>query len=178
MIMKKMVPVFLAAGLVLIGFQNCSQSTSGESSLSNSSSSLKIEDPVLAEALSIDIMTQQNQSVSLDLKTGEMKQDLSGVVVKKCLPDSVRAEILDVLQNSNLCEYPAPASESICLQVYSPAYAEIFWTDKAVKVGEMYSSCHKDIDLCGQDSQLLRGLLRNVVSRWNEWSCDFKIVSK
>ena len=176
--MKKYVPVLVASGILLLSFQNCSQQQASLQAGANTPAQTKIEDPVLSQAQSLDILTQEDQKVSLDLRTGELTQDVSGQVVKKCLPESMRAEILDVLANSNLCETPDPGPEVLCAQIYGAPYSEIHWADKSIKVGEVMSSCHKDVDLCGQDGKLLRGLLRDVVSRWNEWSCDFKVVSK
>ena len=176
--MKKYVPVLVASGILLLSFQNCSQRQASLQASATTPAQTKIEDPVLSQAQSLDILTQGDQKISLNLKSGELLQDVSGNVVKKCLPDSVRAEILDVLANSNLCETKEPGPEMLCAQIYSAPYSEIHWADKSVKVGEAFSSCHKDVDLCGQDGMLLRGLLRDVVSRWSEWSCDFKVVSQ
>ena len=176
--MKKYLPVLVASGILLLSFQNCSQQAASLQTGASAATQTKIEDPVLSQAQSIDILTQDDQKVSLDLKTGELSQEVLGMVEKRCLPESMRAEILDVLANSNLCETPEPGPEVLCAQIYAPAYSEIHWADKSIKVGEVMSSCHKDVDLCGTDGRLLRGLLRDVVSRWNDWSCDFKVVSK
>ncbi len=176
--MKKYIPVMIASGVLLLSFQNCAQNQAEILSPSSGISQNKIEDPVLSQAQSIDILTQNDQKISLSLETGELVQDERGNIVKKCLPDSIRAEILDLLANSNLCETPEPGPEVACAQVYSAPYSEIHWSDKSIKVGEAVSSCHKDLDLCGQDGMLLRGLLKDVVARWSEWSCDFKVVSR
>ena len=176
--MKKYLPVLVASGILLLSFQNCSQHKSSLQTDSSTPTQNKIEDPVLSQADSLDILTQGDQRVSLNLKTGELVQDSSGILVKKCLPESIRAEILDILANSNLCETPQPGPEILCAQIYSAPYSEFHWADKSIKVGEAFSSCQKDVDLCGQDGKLLRGILRDVVSRWDEWSCDFKVVAK
>jgi hypothetical protein len=176
--MKKYMPVLVASGILLLSFQNCSQKGSNLQAGSNTPAQTKIEDPVLSQAQSLDILTQGDQHVSLNLQTGELVQNVGGVEVKKCLPVSMQAEILDVLASSNLCESAQPGPDMLCAQIYSAPYGEIHWADKSVIVGEAYSSCHKGVDLCGQDGMLLRGLLRDVVSRWNEWSCDFKVVAQ
>ena len=176
--MKKFVPILVSCGVLLFGFQNCSQqSINKNENAASVTPSTKIEDPALSKAESVDILTQQNQTVSLDLKTGRMSEVNSGVSEVRCLPDSVRAEVLDVLNSSNLCEFQEPGPDQLCAEVYSAPYAEIHWSDKQIKVGEMFSSCHKDIDLCGNDGKLLRGILKDIVSRWSEWSCDFKVVT-
>jgi hypothetical protein len=175
--MKKFLPVLIGSGILLLSFQNCSQNSElFANGNSTSPPQTKIEDPVLSQAQSLDILTQNDQRVSLNLKTGELVQDSNGNLVKKCLPDSIRAEISDILANSNLCE-PEDRSDVMCAQIYAAPYSEIHWADKSIKVGEIFSSCHKDVDLCGNDGKLLRGILKDVVARWNEWSCDFKVVS-
>lgn len=176
--MKKYIPVLVASGVLLFGFQNCSQQQANLLTDASPISQNKIEDPVLSQAESLDILTQGDKKVSLNLQTGELVQEAEGLLEKKCLPDSIRAEILDLLAASNLCETPDPGPDMACAQVYSAPYSEIHWADKSVKVGEAISSCHKDVDLCGQDGMLLRGMLKDVVARWSEWSCDFKVVSK
>ncbi len=176
---KKYLPVLVASTILLLSFQNCSQQNSETVISGIPASQTKIDDPILSKAQSLDILTQvEDQKVSLNLETGELTQNIQGSEVKKCLPDSIRGEILDLLSNSNLCETQEPAPEVACAQIYSAPYSELHWADKSLKIGEAFSSCHKDIDLCGQDGMLLRGLLRDVVSRWSEWSCDFKVVVK
>lgn len=176
--MKKYIPVLIASGILMLSFQNCSQQKTESENSESAVPQSKIEDPTLAKAQSVDILTQNNQKVSLNLKTGELLQDDQGQIVKKCLSESMRGQIQDLLVNSNLCEFPEPGPDMVCAQVYSAPYGEIHWLDKSIKVGEAFSSCHKDIDLCGNDGKILRGLLRDVLTRWDEWSCDFKIVSK
>lgn len=175
--MKKIVPVLVASGILLLSFQNCSQQQLNAVDNEAGVPATKIEDPVLSQAQSLDILTQSDQKISLNLVSGELLQEDKGVVVRKCLSESMRAQIQDVLSNSNLCEFEQPAADMACAQVYSAPYSEIHWLDKSIKVGEARSSCHKDVDLCGNDGKLLRGLLKDVISRWSEWSCDFKIVS-
>lgn len=176
--MKKYLPMLVASGVLMFSFQNCSQQQSNLLADANSASQTKINDPVLSQAQSIDIFTQADQKVSLNLATGELAQMSAGSMQRKCLPDSIRGEIQDILANSNLCETQEPSVGMACAQIYAPAYSELHWADKSIKVGEAFSSCHKDVDLCGQDGMLLRGILRDVVSRWDEWSCDFRDVSQ
>lgn len=176
--MKKYVPVIAACGVLLFGFQNCSEQP-GENLAASSQPSTKVEDPVLSQASSLDILTSSDdQKITLDLKSGELRQISSNGMVKKCLSEAMRGQISDLLNNSNLCLFEEPGPEMACAQVYSPPYSEIHWPTKSVKVGEAISSCQKNVDLCGQDGKILRSLLRDVVSRWSEWSCDFQVVQK
>lgn len=177
--MKKYLPVLVASGVLLLSFQNCAQQSPGlQSESSEGLIQNKIEDPVLAQAQSLDILTQGDQRISLNLHTGELIQEVEGIQMKKCLSESLRGQIQDLLANSDLCEPQEPTPDMACAQVYSAPYSEIHWSDKSVKVGEAFSSCHKDIDLCGQDGKILKGLLKDVLNRWNEWSCDFKVVAR
>ena len=176
--MKKYVPVIAACGVLLFGFQNCSEQPS-ENSATSSLPSTKVEDPVLSQASTLDILTaSEDQKITLDLKTGELRQISDSGMVKKCLSEAMKGQILDLLNNSNLCLFEEPGPEIACAQVYTPAYSEIHWPDKSVQVGEAISSCQKNVDLCGQDGKILRSLLRDVVTRWSEWSCDFQVVQK
>lgn len=177
--MKRLLPPVIGSLVLLLSFQNCHQNSALQSSSANAAQQTKIEDPDLKMAQSLDILTQsENRKVSLDLMTGKLvQQDLqTGTREEKCLSESMRSAINDLLSNSSLCEFK-PNEEPICAQVYGFPYADIHWGNKSVVVGESQSSCHKGPDLCGQDGLLLRGLLRDVVARWSEWSCDFKVVA-
>ncbi len=178
--MKKYLPVLVISGVLLVTFQNCSRQSINSGAGTDSSASLpqsKIADPTLAQAESLDILTQSDDVVNLNLTSGEMIQNVQGVLVKKCLSEDELGKLQDLLSNSQLCQFDPPGPDVLCAQVYSSPYSEIHWTDKSVKVGEAYSSCQKNIDLCGNDGLLLRSLLKDILTRWNEWSCDFKVVS-
>jgi hypothetical protein len=176
--MKRYWPGLVAAGMLLLSFQNCSEQSGKNHSSTNVLPQTKVQDPSLAQATHVDILTRdESQRISLDLRTGEMTQKSQvGAVDRKCLSESMRAQILDLMNNSDLCQFEEPGPAVACAMVYSAPYSEIHWPDKSIKVGEARSSCQKDIDLCGQDGKILRGLLRDVVTRWSEWSCDFKAL--
>jgi hypothetical protein len=176
--MKKYLPVLVASGVLLFSFQNCSQQKAMSSSNSTEAPQSKIEDPILAQAQSLDILTQnQDDTINVNLSTGQMTQNVQGTIITKCLSDSVRGQINDLLVNSALCDFPEPGPDVACAQVYSAPYSDIHWADKDVKVGEAFSSCQKNVDLCGNDGVLLRGILKTIVSNWNSYSCDFQVVS-
>lgn len=174
--MKRLVSVCAGLFVIACGFQNCSQSGSHAPNSPLATVQNKIEDPDLKMAEALDILTQSEaQNIRLNLVSGEMTQSSSAGTVKKCLSEGMVSAIQDVIQNSSLCEFKA-AEGNLCALVYSHAYANIHWSDKSVKVGESESSCVKGPDLCDQDGRTLRGLLRDVVTRWDEWSCDFKTL--
>lgn len=171
--MKRQLSVIVGFIVLVFGFQNCNQS--GESSTSPiSTQQTKIENPDLKVAESLEILTQtDNQTLMLNLASGELIQSSLNGTVKKCVSEGMMSAINDVLQNSSLCEFK-PAEGELCAHVYGYPYANINWSDMTVKVGESQSSCHKGPDLCGNDGRVLRGLLRDIVNRWDEWSCDFQ----
>lgn len=176
--MKRLIALFAGFGILVFGFQNCSQNSVDTTAqfVVPSSTQTKIEDPDLKVAKSIDILTQSaDEKISLDLVTGKILQVTSSSSVEKCLSDSMRAMIQDLIQNSSLCEF-RPAQNQLCAHVYVHPYADIHWDEKSVSVGENMSSCHKGPDLCGQDGKILQGLLRDVIGRWDEWSCDFRVL--
>jgi len=172
--MKRLIAVLVGMSIVMFGFQNCSQQPASLSAdeLAGSKQA-KIEDPDLKIAKTIDIHTQmEGQVVNLDLATGKL---ISGSA-ERCLSESMLGEINDLVRNSSLCVFEVPEEEMMCAQVYMPAYANIHWSDMSVKVGEAFDSCNRGPDLCGQDGKTLRGLLRDVVSRFDEFSCDFQAL--
>lgn len=173
--MKRLVAVLVGLSILMFGFQNCSQQPSPLSAdqLAGGKQA-KIEDPDLKVAKSLDILTQvEGQVVSLNLSSGQ----LTSGSVQRCLSESTLSAINDLIRNSSLCEFQADVSEDMaCAQVYTPAYANIHWSDKSVKVGEAMDSCHRNTDLCGQDGRTLRGLLRDIVTRFDEFSCDFQAL--
>lgn len=173
--MKRLVAVLVGMSILMFGFQNCSQQpTALDHNELAGSRQAKIEDPDLKIARSIDILTQSDgQVVNLDLATGR----LTSGSVERCLSESALGEINDLVRNSSLCVFESTATEDMmCAQVYMPAYANIHWPDMSVKVGEATDSCNRGPDLCGQDGKTLRGLLRDVVTRFDEYSCDFQAL--
>ncbi len=176
--MKKLLSVIAGFSVLVFGFQNCSQqgSSPDESLIPSSTVQSKIEDPDLKEAQVIEIFTLSPQEkISLNLGSGQLIQTSPAGSVEKCLSEPMRAAVLELLNSSSLCEFQ-PAEDALCAHVYSYPYAEIHWSQKSVKVGERVSSCHKGPDLCGQDGNILRGLLANIISRWDQWSCDFEAL--
>ncbi|MFN8791993.1 MAG: hypothetical protein ACK5Y2_11115 [Bdellovibrionales bacterium] len=172
--MKTQVAAAVGFLVLMFGFQNCSQSGSESQNSSVPTQQAKIEDPNLKSLQSLEILTTaEGQSVSLNIMTGELVQKGAMGTVRKCLSAERLATIQDLLQKSSLCEFE-PAEGELCAHVYGYPYAILQWPDIQVQVGESHSSCHKGPDLCGQDGKLLRGLLRDVIARWSEWSCDFQ----
>lgn len=173
--MKRLVAVLVGLSILMFGFQNCSQQPSplSDDQLAGGQQS-KVEDPDLKVAQSIDILTQaEDQVVNLNLSTGR----LTAGSVQRCLSESMLSAINDLVRNSSLCEFKTEVTEDMmCAQVYMPAYATINWANMSVSVGEALDSCHREMDLCGQDGRTLRGLLRDVVSRFDEFSCDFQAL--
>lgn len=180
--MNKWIPVSIGGLFVLLSFQNCSQSGSSAQLDTNTPQQTKIEDPDLKQALNIDILTLDDSiKINLDLRSGSLTQMnlTTGQSVVKCLSSSMVGTINDLMQASSLCE-SKPLSENkdlVCAQVYGYPYAQLNWSGKFQKIGEYQDSCHRGPDLCGQDGNILRGLLRDVVARWDEWSCDFQEVT-
>lgn len=172
--MKKQVATAVGFLVLVFGFQNCSQSSSESQSALMPTQQTKIEDPNLKSVQSLEILTTaEGQSVSLDVRTGELIQKGAMGTVRRCLSAERLATIQNLLQSSSLCEFE-PAEGELCAHVYGYPYAVLQWPDIQIQVGESHSSCHKGPDLCGQDGKLLRGLLRDVIARWGEWSCDFQ----
>lgn len=180
--MNKWIPLSIGGFFVLLSFQNCSQSGSSAGVDTNTPRQSKIEDPDLKQAQNIDILTLDDSiKINLDLSSGRLTQMnlTTGQSVVKCLSSSMVGTINDLMNASSLCESKPPVTgeDIACAQVYGYPYAQLNWSDKSQKVGEYTDSCNRGPDLCGQDGNILRGLLRDVVARWDEWSCDFEEVS-
>lgn len=175
--MKRLVAVLVGFGILMFGFQNCSQQPGSASTsyLTNVQQS-KVEDPNPASAVSIDILTQsESRQIKLDLNSGKLTQTSDSASEVKCLSESQLAAIRDLMENSSLCEFQ-PKADEMCAQIYTSPYANIHWSDKSIQVGEAVSSCQKAPDLCGQDGKTLRGLLKDVIERWGQLSCDFQAL--
>jgi len=179
--MNKWIPVIAGGLFVLVSFQNCSfESNQNQDTLAPIQS--KIEDPDLRQASQIQILTLDDSiEISLDLMSGNLQQhnQVTNQVVRRCLSSSMLGTINDLMQASSLCESrPSVAdADRVCAQVYTPAYASLLWSNGTMQnVGESQNSCERGPDLCGQDGAILRGLLRDIVARWDEWSCDFEVL--
>lgn len=178
--MNKWIPVVAGGLFVLVSFQNCSPEGMSQNQATLTPAQKKIEDPDLKNASLIQIHTMDDSvELNLNLSTGDLMQrnKVTGQSVNRCLSSSMLGTINDLMLASSLCESQAAFQDAdrVCAQVYIPAYASIIWSNGTQqKVGESQSSCEKGPDLCGQDGALLRGLLRDVVARSSEWSCDFE----
>lgn len=180
--MNKWIPVIAGGLFVLVSFQNCSPEGTSQNQDTLTPTQTKIEDPDLKKASLLQIQTMDDSvELSLDLSTGDLLQrnKVTGQSVSRCLSSSMLGTINDLMQASSLCESKPSIQDAdrVCAQVYMPAYASILWSNGTKQdVGESQNSCEKGPDLCGQDGAILRGLLRDVVARWSEWSCDFQTL--
>lgn len=181
--MKPWIPVAVGGLVVLLSFQNCSAPHSEQSLNQVNPPTQKIDELILSEAESIHINPNElGQEAFLDLSSGRVtKMDRqTGMSEARCLSEAMVAAIQDVLHSSQVCEpvEPAQNSQVVCAQVYTMPYARINWIDKQVELlGEAKSSCQKGADLCENRGPILKSLLNEVLNRWDEWSCDFKVVS-
>lgn len=180
--MNKWVPVIAGGLFVLVSFQNCSPEGMSQNQDTLAPTQTKIEDPDLKNATLVQIHTMDDSvELTLNLSTGDLLQrnKITGQSVNRCLSSSMLGTINDLMQASSLCESKSTVQDAdqVCAQVYTPAYASLLWSNGTQQnVGESQNSCEKGPDLCGQDGALLRGLLRDVVARSSEWSCDFQTL--
>lgn len=180
--MNKWVPVLAGGLFVLVSFQNCSPESSSQNQDTLTPQQSKIEDPDVKQASLIQIHTMDDSiELNLDLSNGNLIQRnrVTNQTVNRCLSSSMIGTINDLLQSSQLCESTATVQDSdrMCAQVYTPAYASLLWSNGTLQsIGESLNSCERGPDLCGQDGAILRGLLRDIVARWDEWSCDFQAL--
>ena len=180
--MNKWIPVIAGGLFVLVSFQNCSPEGSSQNKDTLYPTQSKVEDPDLKKATGIEILTLDDSvELTLDLASGDLVQrnKVTGQSVTRCLSASMLGTLNDLMHASSLCESKSSVddSDNVCAQVYMPAYAAIIWSNGAQQnIGESLNSCEKGLDLCGQDSAILRGLLRDIVARSSEWSCDFETL--
>lgn len=181
--MKPWIPVAVGGLVIMLSFQNCSAPKNSQELLEADVPTQKIEELVLSEAESIHIMASDvNNEAFLDLTSGKVTKlnRETGVADVRCLSESMLASIKDVLNSSQVCEPVNTPQDSqlVCAQIYTMPYARLNWVDQNVELlGESKSACQKGADLCENRGAILKSLLQEVMNRWSEWSCDFKVVS-
>ncbi|HEY8272783.1 MAG TPA: hypothetical protein VIG33_17955 [Pseudobdellovibrionaceae bacterium] len=192
---------------LIIGFQNCSPhqftDVNNSNALSNPAevtpaekvdvSQTEIveipESPYLESLLQSDIIainptsTFASHHLTINVKTGvvhvmdQNNETLAGI--QYCLSSSDVNELQTILTSSKLCENQAIIDEQTnCTANYQFPYARLQVLDTKISLGESTSGCHKGPDLCGEQRDLLQGLIAHIQGDLASKKCEFQVVQQ
>ncbi|MFZ3228784.1 MAG: hypothetical protein WA160_01170 [Pseudobdellovibrio sp.] len=185
------------AGLmVLLSFQNCQKaphqdeiSNSVATSVTGASTTNKIN---LSEqqVSSVDLLIQEvqtlvknertfsvvvNKTLQIDLSSGRISatSDLAQDVQFYCLTADLKNELLSIIKSSSVCKSTNTKSNlQVCAQVLRLPYARISTSNEVFSLGSASDSCGTDsIDLCNDESALLKGFSANLKTKLSTLVC-------
>jgi hypothetical protein len=188
-----------------ISFQNCSRSQFSDVNNSNALNNptavtpaekidvsqtkmLEIPESAYLESKLQSAITASNPTstfaahhLEIDVNTGVVKVvDQSNEIVvgvQYCLSSSDINELRAILDSSKVCEDQAVIDEQInCTADYKFPYAKLHFLESEISLGETVSGCHKGPDLCGDQKDMLQGLLTHIQGDLASKKCEFNVV--
>lgn len=182
---------------ILLSFQNCQKSQSPDELQFYSKNGIEKQgDPLTVNLANqklstIEFTSRENEQIvrngtvftivtdniyQLDLVTGRMKSDSEFTQVQKyyCLTDSLKNELNSILKASSVCAIQKTSvADEACTQVLQPGYAKIMTVEALYDLGSASDGCgNHAIDLCGDNSTLLKGFISHLKSQLSSISCD------
>lgn len=188
----------LLAGTVclILGFQNCSQSSLQSSDMASSGeltvnvppaggtdaglSSAKVtyvEIPNIAEegasvSAKATELTPFRLVISTDSGKIQLMDDSNAVLEERCLGSAQLSELKTILSGSSVCAAAAVEAD-VCAMRYKPAYASLYANEKRVNLGEEKDSCGTGRqDLCGGLADVFQAYVSHVRANWSSMSCE------
>lgn len=190
--MKRVLAVVSMLCLVL-GFQNCSQSSlqSGAGSVDSSqvaisvpnqsgeSSSQKVtyvEIPNISEDSSVAQKTAELSPyrlvISVQNGSIQLMDESNNVLQKRCLKSSDLQELQTILAGSSVCAVGSSAAD-VCAARYKAGYASLYANEKRINLGEERDSCgNGKKDLCGELADVFQNYVSHLRSGWSEMNCE------
>lgn len=171
--MKKAVVITSFICLIL-GFQNCSQSSlSGNDT--NTGSSEKVES--LESVSKVELVSHDESQWVLDVNSGQINYtSRSGVVsATRCLSQEDQAELKSIFENASICEKDYASGEGVaCTAIYTPGYA-VLVSDNSdrMALGEAFNGCgYGQKEICGIKGSSFKAFLTHISSNIDSMSCQ------
>lgn len=157
---------------LILGFQNCSQSSLSGTSDLNSSSSEKVES--LESVSKVELVSHDESQWVLDVNSGQINYtSRSGVVsATRCLSQSEQAELKSIFENASICA--KEVSEGvICSQQYSAGYAVLVSDAERVALGEKLNGCGAgQKEICGIKGASFKAFLTHIANNIDSMVCQ------
>lgn len=184
--------------ILVVGFQNCSQSSlqqSGELSSvvsvgipqggaqPNGVASSEQAQVTYLEIPGVSDLSAEQQKVAaeevdsrlvISLQSGriQLMDGANSVLQTRCLKQEDLTELKTILAGSQICE-TFVAEDAICAMRIKSAYASLYANDKRVSLGAEHDSCGRGRkDLCGGLASVLQAYVSHVRSSWANMSCE------
>lgn len=189
--MKRLLALTTMFCLVL-GFQNCSQSSLQDSTLAGADVNVNlplgsggeagdktsgkvtyVEIPNVAADSSVQQKAGEIYRLIISVNSGEIQavDDANTLLEKRCLSSAHLQELKTILSGSSVCEKASAVADQ-CAMRYKPGYASLFVNEKRVNLGEELDSCGRGRkDLCGAATDVFKAYLDYVKMHWNEMEC-------
>lgn len=195
--MKIMWFTIISGFLVLFSFQNCQKSPApDELQLYSKNAVLQPAQPsvvnladqklsafqftgreneeIIKNGTTFTIVTDKIYHV--DLATGKVASESEFTQVQKhyCLTESLKNELSSILKSSSVCATAQPVTANkACTQEVQSGYAKILAEQGQYDLGAATDGCGTNsADLCGDNSNLLKGFISHLKSQLNSISCD------
>ena len=186
--MRKIGAIFVFTILVL-SFQNCSQpglNPTGEQASQYPNSPQKIALDTAEQMIVINnsnLSGLSDEAYSIDLSNGMViPGSLEGVGTPSsksfCATQEQLEELKVLLSSSEVCVPPVKVLDEnqICTLEYQYPYATLVSDKLELKLGEKKGGCDQEIDLCGQQKELLRGWISHLLTQLKSQACTFQEI--
>lgn len=194
--MAKRWAVLVGASCLILGFQNCTQSSlqdsqlaslnevavtlpgaGGESGSSESAKVTYVEIPNVSE--NIENVAAKSSDISpyrlvIAASSGRIQlvDQMNSVLEERCLSEESLAELKNILSGSSVCAAPVQEAD-MCAMRYTPAYASLYANEKRVNLGEEKDSCGTGRqDLCGGLAEVFQAYVAHIRANWADMSCE------
>lgn len=184
--------------MLVVGFQNCSQSSLQQGGELSSAVSVGIpqsgskSDGVLSneqaqvtylEIPSVaDVSADQQKIASeeidsrlvISLQSGriQLMNGANSVLQTRCLKQEELAELKTILSGSQICETHVD-EDAICAMRVKSAYASLYANERRVHLGAEQDSCGRGRkDLCGGVASVLQAYVSHVKASWSDMNCE------
>ncbi|NUN06469.1 MAG: hypothetical protein HUU57_11990 [Bdellovibrio sp.] len=178
---------------LVLGFQNCSQSSLQDSVLAGPDVNINLPtgnvpesgEPTSGKVTYVEIpnvvsdfAAQQKAGeiyrLVISMNSGEIQavDDRNTLLEKRCLSKSHLDELKTILSGSSVCEAVSSAADQ-CAMRYKAGYASLFVNEKRVNLGEELDSCGRGRkDLCGATTDVFKAYLDLVRNHWAQMECE------
>lgn len=190
---KYVLSILVGVFAMLFSFQNCQKSPQAEDALTQFLSSKPTDseaDLSQASVEALDVIIKDSKVVTqsghnyqliydivlkINLKTGlitELNEQSSGMF-QYCLTSSLRDELVTLLKSSYVCRtQPEIPPSTLCAQVIQHEYARVYTSQDQYNLGSASDACgHNKIDLCGEQSDMLKGFIENLKANYKQMTC-------
>lgn len=179
--------VFLVL-VLLFSYQNCSRSNFADETSQQLQSPSEGQSLADMQVQQLKFFTEQNSEMQkgsykfyvktklnyvLDPDSGVLAEhdESTGDLKTYCLSHELLADVRSILSRSSVCR-GGPSATEACAQVIQEPYAEIVTANDVIQLGSASDACGSNrIDLCEDQSSILRGWIDSVRAQLSQLNC-------